>query len=73
MLAKEISKKLWVKAVNTVAYVLNRARKQELNNRSPYELWHGKEASIRHLKIFGTKVYVHISKQKEIKMGFESN
>lgn len=67
MLAKGVPKKLWAEAVNTAAYVLNRVKKEEPNNKSPYELWHGKQASIRHLKVFGTKVYVHIPKQKRLK------
>lgn len=67
ILAKGLPKKLWAEAINTAAYILNRASKEELKNKSPYEMWHGSRASISHLRVFGTKVYVHIPKQKRLK------
>lgn len=38
----------------------------KLNNKSLFEIWHKREASIKHLKVFGTKTYVPI-KQKRTK------
>lgn len=67
MVGKDLPKKLWAEAVNITAYVLNRVSKEELENKSPYEMWQGRKASIKHFKVFGTKVYVHILKQKRLK------
>lgn len=62
-----LAKKLWAETINTAAYVLNRVSKEKLKNKSPYELWYRKQASIEHLRTIGTEVFVHIPKQKRLK------
>lgn len=72
ILAKGLPKKLWAEAINTAAYILNRASKEELKNKSPYEMWHGSRASISHLRVFGTKSICTHSQTEETKIGLES-
>lgn len=40
ILIKGLPKKLWAEAINTAAYILNRASKDELKNKSAYKMWH---------------------------------
>jgi len=50
----QLPKKLWAEAVNTAAYILNRTGPTKVADKTPYELWTGRQASVDHLKIFGT-------------------
>jgi transposase len=60
---KSLPQKLWAEAVNTAAYILNLSGPTKVDDKTPFELWHGKTATTTHLKIFGTECYVHIPKQ----------
>ena len=59
---------LWAEAMNTAVYVINRTGPTRIGNKTPYELWHGKESNIDHLKIFGTECFVHIPQEKRMKL-----
>lgn len=64
--SKGMPKHMWAEASNTAAYVLNLTGKSSDKNKSPYELWYGKELreeNIKFLKVFGTECFVHIPKQ----------
>jgi hypothetical protein len=68
LLASGLGKSLWAEAVNTAVFVLNRTGKSRVKNVTPYELWLKKEPyNIHNLKIFGTKVGVHVPEQKRQK------
>lgn len=43
---RNLEMKLWVKAVNTAIFVLNRTGTSPTKGKSPYELWYGKQADI---------------------------
>lgn len=66
---KELPKKLWAEACNTAVYVLNHTGPTSVQDKTPYELWHGKSENfnIKRLRIFGTKCYVHEPKQRRKK------
>jgi len=68
----KLSIKLWAEAVNTAAYIINRTGPTKVADKTPYELWMGKQASVDHLKIFGTECFVHIPKQKRQKLDAKS-
>jgi transposase InsO family protein len=40
-------------AVVTAVYILNRSRTKFLNDRTPYEAWHGRKPTVSHLWVFG--------------------
>lgn len=68
LLSSGLDKSLWAEAVNTAVYVLNRTGKSRLNGVTPYELWYKKQAyNINNLKVFGSKVGVHIPDQRRKK------
>jgi hypothetical protein len=66
--SKKLPNKLWAEAINTAAYVLNRTVPTKIDNKTPYEVWTGKQAPTDHLKIFGTECFVHVPKQKRQKL-----
>ena len=66
--SKKLPNKLWAEAVNTAAYILNRTGPTEVDGKTPYELWLGKESSACKLKIFGTDCFIHVPKQRRRKL-----
>jgi hypothetical protein len=64
----KLPNKLWAEAINTAAYVLNRTGPTKIDDKTPYEIWTGKQAPTDHLKIFGTECFVHVPKQKRRKL-----
>jgi len=46
--------------VCTAVYVLNRCPTKSLNNITPYEAWHGRKPSVKHMRTFGCVAYVKL-------------
>ena len=65
--AKDLPTKLWAEAVNTAAYIINRTGPTPSAGKTPYELFHGRHASINHIRVFGTECFVYVPKQKRKK------
>ncbi|EGI62701.1 Copia protein, partial [Acromyrmex echinatior] len=61
-----LPKFIWAEYVLTACYLSNLVATRDLKKTS-YELWHGKEPSIEHLRAFGCDVFVHIPKPKRNK------
>ena len=55
---KNISQTYWVQAIHTAVHILNKAHLRPNSDKTPYEMWFGKPASIKHFKVFGSKCYV---------------
>ena len=53
---------LWVEACNTAVYVKNRCPHRVLGMSTPEEAFTGKKPDVSHFKIFGSSVYVHVTK-----------
>ena len=53
---------LWAKACNTTVYVQNRCPHRVLDMSTPKEAFTGKKTNISHLNIFGSYVYIHVTK-----------
>ena len=58
LLSKNLNINLWVEALNTAAFVLNRSRK------TPIEIYFGRKFDFKKFKIFGTDVFFHIDKSQ---------
>ena len=39
-------------------HILNKAHLKSHSDKTPYELWFGRPASIKHFKVFGSKCYI---------------
>ena len=59
---------LWVEAARIVVYVKNRLYQSVIGFKTVEEMYTGKKPEVRHLKIFGCSVYVHIMKDKRTKL-----
>ena len=55
---RNISQKHWVEEIDTVVHIVNKAHLRPKNDKTPYELWFGRHASIKHFKVFGSKCYI---------------
>ena len=62
---------LWVEACNIAVYVQNRCPHRVLGMKTPEEEFSGKKPDISHLNIFGSPVYIHVTKDARKKL--ESN
>lgn len=63
----KLDKKFWAEAVSTAVYLKNRSIASGLNDKTPYEMWHGKKPILSHLRIFGSPVMVHVPKERRTK------
>jgi hypothetical protein len=58
MNGKSISQTYWVEEIHKVFHILNKAHLRPHSDKTPYELWLGRPASIKHFKVFGSKCYI---------------
>ena len=50
----------WGEAILCVVYIKNRSPSTALQNKTPYEIWHGHLLSIKHFRVFGSTCYALI-------------
>lgn len=53
--------------MNTAVYVINRTGRSSVKGKTPYKLWLNKRIDLNSFKVFGSKVHVHIPKEKRRK------
>ena len=58
MKEKNISQGFWVEAIHTAVHILNKAHLRPNSDQTPYHLWFGRPATIKHFRIFGSKCYI---------------
>jgi hypothetical protein len=61
---KNIGQTYWVEAIHTVVHVLNKAHLIPQSEKTLYELWFGRPASIKHFRVFGSKCYIKNNDEK---------
>ena len=59
---------LWAEACNTAVYVQNHCPHKILGMSTPEEVYSGKRPEISHLRIFGSPVYMHVTKDARKKL-----
>ena len=55
---KNIIQTYWIEEMHTTVHVLNKSHLRPHSDKTPYELWYGRPASIKHFKVFGSKCYI---------------
>jgi hypothetical protein len=61
----------WTQAVNTVVHIQNRVMLRNITDKTPYDLWKGRLANVKHFIVFGSKCYI---KREDGRMGkFDSH
>jgi hypothetical protein len=63
-----LGKELWVEAVGTTCYLVNRSPSSTLDEKTPQEVWTGKKPSLTHLKVIGCEAYVYVPKENMSKL-----
>ena len=53
---RNIPQTYWVEAIHTAVHILNKAHLRPHSDKTPYELWFGRPASINILKSLGVNV-----------------
>ena len=51
-------------AILCVVYLRNRSPTHVINNKTPYEMWHGHVPLVKHLRVFGSTYYALIPREK---------
>ncbi|KRX47242.1 Retrovirus-related Pol polyprotein from transposon TNT 1-94, partial [Trichinella sp. T9] len=64
----KLPERFWGEAVCTAAYLQNRLPSRSIS-KTPFELWTGIKPNVEHIRIFGSKAYSYIPKQKRRKWG----
>jgi hypothetical protein len=60
----------WTQEVHTTIHIQNRVMLRNKTEKTPYELWKGIQANVKHFRVFGRKCYI---KREDDEMGkFES-
>jgi hypothetical protein len=54
--------------MDTACYLVNRSPSSALYDKTPQEVWTGKEPSLTHLKVFGCDAYVHVPNEYKSKL-----
>ena len=65
---QDIPMHLWEEAARRVVYVQNRTTHKVLDNKTPKETFSGEKPKVNHLKIFGCPMYIHLPKEKKMKL-----
>lgn len=54
----DVPKMFWREAVSTTVYTLNWVLVKKGNDKTPYELWHGKTPNVSYFKNFGSRCFI---------------
>ena len=65
---KDLSNGFWVEALNTTVYLKNRSPTKSLEFKTPHEELYGFNPVVKHLRVFGSKSFVHIPKEDRRKL-----
>ena len=64
----DLPSSLWEKVASTVIYVQNRSSHTALGDKTPEEAFTSEKSEVGNLRIFYCHVYIHVSKEKRMKM-----
>lgn len=68
-----VSRMLWSEAVQAAVHVVNRSPTNALTvMKTPYEMWYGRKPDVSRLRVFGSKVFCHVPKEKRSKLDGKS-
>jgi hypothetical protein len=56
----------WTQVVHTSVHIQNRVMLRNNTDKTPYELWKGRPANVKHFRVFGSKCYI---KREDGRMG----
>jgi hypothetical protein len=56
----------WTQVVHTLVHIQNRVMLRKNIDKTPYKLWKGRPANVKHFRFFGSKCYI---KREDGRMG----
>ena len=65
---KDLPKRFWGKAANTVECLKNQISTKALKDLTPFEVWYDYKSSIKFLKVFGCLCFTYIPQVKRDKL-----
>lgn len=68
ILDQNLNINLWAKATSTAVYIQNICPHSHLEDKTPEEVFTKSKPDISHLMIFGCLVYIHVPKEKRLKL-----
>ena len=68
LLEKDLPKRSWGKAANTVVCLQNRISIKAVRDQTPFEVWYGYKRSLKFLKVFGCLCFTYIPQVKRDKL-----
>ena len=69
---KDLPKRFWGKAANTVVCLQNRISTKAVKNLTPFEAWYGYKPSLKFLRVFGCLCFTYIPQVKRDKLDKKS-
>ncbi|CAN0905823.1 Retrovirus-related Pol polyprotein from transposon TNT 1-94, partial [Linum grandiflorum] len=64
----DLPKTFWAEAVQCAVYLINRSPSIPLGLDIPYRAWKGRDPTYSHLRVFGSKAYMHVPKEQRSKL-----
>ena len=56
----------WVKKINNISYILNRALVRPILKKTPYELWKDRRPNISYFYVIGCKCFIHNNNKENL-------
>ena len=66
----QLSDKFLGQAIHTSVHILNRGLLRNDTDKTPYEMWIGRPANVKHFRIFGSKCFIKRDDGKIMKFYF---
>lgn len=71
LIEARLPNKYWGEAVSTANYIQNRLTTR-VTNITPFEVWNKRKPDLKHIQVFGTKVFAHIPKTNRRKLDIKA-
>jgi hypothetical protein len=67
-----LTKKNWAFEVSVAVYLKNHTPTRSVAGQTPYETLHGRNPSLKHLRVLGSFAFVHFPKEKRMKLDYRA-
>ena len=54
----KVGDRFWREAIHTSVYIQNRCMLRPNEDKTPYEMWFGRKATVKYFKVFGSICYI---------------
>jgi hypothetical protein len=68
LISSGLPQNMWGEAILSANYILNKVPRKKVD-KTPYELWHGRQPSYKYLRMWGCLAKVMVPPPKQVKIG----